>query len=148
MSEPKTASFMVDFYSDIQMFQTTVRDQVDAGQMLAGSLLICSGAAPEHSTTRLMPFLSPKVKGKEDIPQFFAVACITRDMILTLISLNQRFQLGMTEALDLLGMTHPMVQQALANGNVAVDEVAAGENPKRVIRDIVEVGAGGKGGQA
>lgn len=148
MSEQEKPQVLVDFENDLNMFQRIVERQVVTGVKIAGTISISSAASPEDSTTRLLPFMSPKVKGKEDMPQFFAVACITRDLVLTLISLNQRFQLGMTEALDLLGMTHPMVQQALANGSVAVDDVTPGEKPKRVIRDVVEVGAGGQGGKA
>lgn len=148
MTEQSQIPVLVNFDNDIALFQRTVKDRVQNGILIGGTVMIASGADPQHSVTRLLPFTFPPVKGKEAVPQFFAVACITRDLVLTLVSLNRRFGLGMDAALDLLAMTHPMVEQALKNGSVDVDDTKPGENPKRVIRDVVDVGAGAKGGQS
>lgn len=139
---PQTPPVLDDFRADAAMFTSQVLERA-AKVPIAGTVLIAAGSAPEHSLTRLLPFMTPQVKGKEAVPQFFSVACITRDLVLTLISLNKRFELGLDAALDLLAMTHPMVQQALEAGSMEVDAVEPGQEPKRVVRDVVEVGAQG-----
>lgn len=148
MSEQQPIPVLADFSADAEMFQRQVVQRVQSGTLIACTVLIASGSAPEHTITRLLPFMQPSVKGKENQPQFFAVACVTRDLILTLVSLNKRFELGLDAALDLLAMTHPMVHEALQAGSVEVDPVTPGEEPKRVVRDVVEVGATGAGGSA
>jgi len=148
MSEQEKTRVFEDMTNDLALFEQIVSEQVKGGKLIAGTVLIASGVSPELSTTRLLPFMHTPIKGKEDVPQFFAVACLTRDLILTLVSLNRKFALGLDAALELLAMTHPMVQQALEGGNVECSDVQAGEKPKKVIRDIVEVGAGAAGGNA
>lgn len=134
--------------AELAALEKAIGQRAAAGVRFAGSLLLVAGSNPSDTYTRVMPFIQVPVKGKEDLPAFYAVACISRDLILALLSLNQNFGLGLDHSLDLLAMTHPMVQAALANGTVETDGVNAGAEPKRVVRDVVEVGAKGAGGGA
>jgi hypothetical protein len=139
---PNSAAGMVD--ADLRAFHAEVMSKLS--KPTAGTLLVSAGADPSDTIMRFLPLHTPAVTGHEDQPMFFAAACVSRDLILLLHALNKRFSMDLDAALDLLVMTHPMVQKAMENGSVNLAEVDAGGQPRRVVRDVVEVNAGGRAG--
>lgn len=117
----------------------------ETGDFCSGVATIIAAANPENSTTHIQPIADMPVKGREDVRGFFPAACITRDAILMLIALNKQFSLGLDAPLELLSMAHPMVAKAMAQGHMEFNTTNAADG-RRVVRDVVEVGAGGAAG--
>lgn len=111
------------------------------------------GLNVDEGSTFMNPIVDMPVKGREHVKGFLAAACISRDAILTLIALNKQFDLGITEALELMAMTHPMVAKALRDGHMTLSmpdpDPERAKGGGRVVRDFVEVGAGAQiGGES
>lgn len=130
------------FNAEIEKFRLDTLERMQSGKAVMGYIQIASGLHPEDTVTRFYPLASVPLEGHP--ADTFSAITVTRDMIFALMAINDQYGLNIGDAMQLAALAHPTCSHAMQGGQLATQRVTAGG--KRVVRDFVNVGAGGEGG--